>query len=522
VSGGAYADPPAWVADAVFYQIFPDRFASSARVQKPGPLEPWDAPPTFNGFKGGDLLGIVEHLDHLSELGINALYLTPIFASASNHRYHTYDYYHVDPLLGGDAALRELLDAAHARGMRVVLDGVFNHSGRGFWPFHHVVENGIGSPYVDWFHVDKEGLAAGWQLRPYPSAEDSGRLQEATAQSHRQGDVTLQVLGYRAWWDLPALPKLNTDNPFMREHLLGVAEHWLRFGIDGWRLDVAEEIDAGFWREFRTRVRSVNPEAYIVAEIWREKPQWVSGDTFDALMNYPLTEALLSFAGAYHLDTEVVATQHEYREFVRPIDGPAFADRLEQLMTVYRPEATRVQLNLLGSHDTARYLTVASGDTASLRLALLVVMTLPGAPCIYYGDEVGMQGRHDPDNRRAFPWDYRGNWDTALLEYCRAMIALRHAHPVLRHGEFRILAAAGEAVAYGRLGAGAAAVVVLNAGENPTQLSFATDDFGSSELHALKLPGEPYPVVGGSADGRLEIEVAGRSGAVLLSGEAAT
>ena len=510
------SDTPAWVADAVFYQIFPDRFAASARLPKPGPLEPWDAPPTFNGFKGGDLLGIVEHLDHLSELGITALYLTPVFASASNHRYHTYDYYNVDPLLGGNNALRELLDACHARGMRVVLDGVFNHSGRGFWPFHHVVENGLQSPYVDWFHVDKAGLAAGRSLRPYPSPEEGRRLHEATTQGHRQGDVTLSVLGYRAWWDLPALPKLNTDNPGMREHLLGAAEHWLRFGIDGWRLDVAEEIDVGYWREFRARCRAVNPDAYIVAEIWREKPQWVSGDTFDALMNYPLTEALLSFTAARHLDMDVVATQHEYREFVRPIDGPAFADRLEHLMTMYRPEAINSQLNLLGSHDTARYLTVVSRDTASLRLALLATMTLPGAPCIYYGDEVGMQGKHDPDNRRAFPWDH-ATWDLELLEYCRAVIAMRHERPALRRGEFHVLAAADGAVAYGRLAGDDGALVLLNAGEGPVRLTVPTDGFGGAELHPLKLPGEPYPVVGASADGRLEIEVAARSGAVLLS-----
>jgi cyclomaltodextrinase / maltogenic alpha-amylase / neopullulanase len=509
------SDTPAWVADAVFYQIFPDRFATSARVVKPGPLQAWDAAPTFNGYKGGDLLGIVENLDYLSKLGITALYLTPIFSSASNHRYHTYDYYQVDPLLGGDAALRELLDQAHGRGMRVILDGVFNHSGRGFWPFHHVVENGIESPYIDWFHVNKEALRQGRDLRPYPSPEDGRRLAEATAQGHRQGDVTLKVLGYRAWWDLPALPKLNTDNPFMREHLLGAAEHWLRFGIDGWRLDVAEEIDAGFWREFRARCRAVNPDAYIVAEIWREKPEWVSGDTFDGLMNYPLTEALLSFTAARHLDMEVVATQHEYREFVRPIDGPAFASALEHIVTMYRPEAIRAQLNLLGSHDTARYLTVASRDTASLRLALLATMTMPGAPCIYYGDEVGMQGRHDPDNRRAFPWEQTA-WDHALLEYCRAVIALRHEQPVLRHGAFRSLAAAGQAVAYGRLDAGAGAVVVLNAGEEAARLTIPTDGFGGAALQPMRLPGEPFPLVA-VGDGHLEVEVAARSGAVLLS-----
>jgi neopullulanase len=511
-----FEDPPAWVADAVFYQIFPDRFASSDRVAKPGPLEPWDAAPTFNGFKGGDLLGIVERLDYLSDLGITALYLTPIFASASNHRYHTYDYYRVDPLLGGDEALRELLDASHARGMRVVLDGVFNHSGRGFWPFHHVVENGAGSPYVDWFYVDQEALAAGRLLRPYPSLEERRELDNAAStEQHRQGDITLRHLGYRAWWDLPALPKLNTNNPQMREHLLGAAEHWLRFGIDGWRLDVAEEIDAGFWREFRQRVRAVNPDAYIVAEIWREKPEWVAGDTFDALMNYPLTEALLSFTAARQLDMEVVATQHEYREFVRPIDGPGFAAWLEHLVSLYRPEAIRAQLDLLGSHDTARYVTVAGGDVASLRLALLAIMTLPGAPCIYYGDEIGMQGRHDPDNRRAFPWGDRGAWDGSLLDYCRAAIAMRRSQPVLRHGEYRTLAADGDAVAYGRVMPDAAAVVVLNAADQPSRLAVATDGLPTADLQPVSLPGFAAPLVD-RVDGRLEIEIAGRTGAVLI------
>ena len=505
------------MADAVFYQIFPDRFAASARVPKPGPLEPWDAAPSFNGYKGGDLLGIVEHLDYLTALGINALYLTPVFASASNHRYHTYDYYQVDPLLGGNDALRELLDACHARGMRVVLDGVFNHSGRGFWPFHHVVENGLGSPYVDWFHIDKAALAAGRELRPYPSREDGKRMAELAAAGTPQGDVSLKALGYRAWWDMPALPKLNTDHPGMREHLMGAAEHWLRFGIDGWRLDVAEEIDAGYWREFRSRIKAINPDAYIVAEIWREKPFWVSGDTFDALMNYPLTEALLSFTGGRHLDRAELQTQNEYRDTVAPIDGPAFAGHLQHLMTMYRPEAIRAQLNLLGSHDTARYLTLVSRDTAALRLALLATMTLPGAPCIYYGDEVGMQGKHDPDNRRAFPWDH-STWDHELLEYCRAVIALRHERPSLRHGEFRMLAAKDHAVAYGRLADADGALVLMNAGDAAARLTVPIDGFGGASLAPIKLASEPYPVIGSQADRRLEVESAPRSGAVLLAG----
>ncbi len=505
-----FHDTPAWVADAVFYQIFPDRFAASPRAEKPGPLEPWDTPPTTHGFKGGDLLGIVEHLDYIQQLGVTALYLTPIFSSASNHRYHTYDYYQVDPLLGGDDALRALLDACHARGMRVVLDGVFNHSGRGFWPFHHVVETGASSPYVDWFYTNKPALAAGKQLRPYPSQQDEREMAQA---ARRGGDVTFNVLGYRAWWDLPALPKLNTNNPHMREHLMRAAEHWLTFGIDGWRLDVAEEIDAGFWQEFRKRVRTINPDAYIVAEIWREKPEWVAGDTFDGLMNYPLTEALLSFTAARTLDMDVVSKQNEYRDFVHPIDGPEFAARLKHIVTMYRPEAIRAQLNLLGSHDTPRYVTVAGGDKQSLRLAMLAVMTLTGAPCIYYGDEVGMQGRHDPENRGAFPWD-EARWDHDLLDFVRCTTSLRSQHGVLRSGEFAILAAEGEAVAYARFDEDRGVIVVLNAGQASARLTLG----GPLEsLAPVALPGWTPPRTE-RGDNGVVVEIAPRTGAFIRFG----
>ena len=210
-------DTPAWARDAVFYQVFPDRFAASPRVPKPGAMEPWDAPPTNEGYKGGDLLGLAERLDELADLGITALYLNPIFSAASNHRYNAYDFLSVDPLLGGDAALRELLDAAHDRGIRVVLDGVFNHVGRGFWPFHHVLESGGASPYRDWFYLEPEVVAGRRGLHAYGvprGGPDSER-------------------GYRSWWDVPSLPKLRVEHPAVRESLLSVAEHWLRFGIDG-------------------------------------------------------------------------------------------------------------------------------------------------------------------------------------------------------------------------------------------------------------------------------------------------
>jgi glycosidase len=507
---------PGWVRDAVFYQIFPDRFAASPRVQKPGPLEPWDAPPTETGFKGGDLLGVAEHLDHLVALGVTAIYFNPIFQSASNHRYHTYDYMTVDPLLGGDAAFRELLDACHARGIRVVLDGVFNHASRGFWPFNHVMEVGWDSPYRDWFYFDEEALRAGRQLRAYGD-ERTHVLDLTEAPWDRlRGMDSVRQLGYRAWWDLPALPKLNTDNPAVREYLYGVAEHWIRFGIDGWRLDVPEEIqDVQFWREFRRRVTALNPEAYIVAEIWEERPEALQGDQYHGLMNYPFMSAVLSFVAADHHDDEVIGSHFTIRAHVRRDDGPEFARRLEHVLTMYDPSVVQAQLNLLDSHDTPRFVTMASGDRASFRLATLIQMTVPGAPSIYYGDEIGLPGGPDPDCRRSFPWGRPDAWDRDLLAYVAAATALRHASPVLRHGAFRVLGAERQAVAYLRGHDAAAMVVAVNAGPAPIRLAVEIPELAGRTLAGVALPGSDPGAAVVVADGRAAIEIPARAGRVL-------
>ncbi len=494
-------DTPAWVRDAIFYQIFPDRFAASQRVHKPGVLEPWDSPPTMHGFKGGDLRGIAERLDYLEDLGITAIYLTPIFSSASNHRYHTYDYFEVDPLLGGDDALRELLDAAHGRGMRVVLDGVFNHTGRGFFPFHHVMETGAQSPYRAWFHIDDARLDAGRPLLAYPSP--------GTPPSE---------FGYKAWWGLPALPKLNTDNLEVREYLFTVAEHWLRFGIDGWRLDVPGEIDdEAFWQEFRGRCRAIRRDAYLVGEIWRVAPEWLRGDRFDALMNYPLGEAILGFAGGSHLDMGVVSTHHEYRLWVRPLDGPGFADRVMELDRAYDPDVVAVQLNVLGSHDAPRLRTVLGDDIGSVRLATLLQATLPGAPSIYYGDEIGLQGGHDPDCRRAFPWD-DARWDSGLRDTVRALLRLRRAERALRGGSIGIVGARGSAVAYQRGEGSSRFIVAVNPGDEPTRLDLRFDGPHGNlagRLEPIDLPG--LGGIGGApvVAGEVTIELPARAGSVL-------
>ena len=274
---------------------------------------------------------------------------------------------------------------------------------------------------------------------------------------------------YEAWWNLPALPKFNIRNPEVREYLLNVAVRWIEFGIDGWRLDVANEIDDDeFWREFRRRVRAANPEAYIVGEVWTDSQHWLHGDMWDAVMNYHFTRACLAFFSRGQVETTELQ-----KTSLHPTPGPGaetFAKSLERLMSLYAPETNEVMLNLLGSHDTARFASLAKGDLSALRLATLFQMTYPGAPSIYYGDEIGMLGGHDPANRGAFPWHDRDSWNLDLLHEFQRLTALRHARPALRRGTFHILHAAGDVFAHARKLGDEVVVVAFNVGQTLQRL----------------------------------------------------
>lgn len=429
---------PAWVKDAVFYQIFPDRFAKSDRANKPAGIEEWDTDPTTYGYKGGDLLGVMEHLDYIQDLGINALYLNPIFQSASNHRYHTHDYYQVDPLLGGNSAFEELLSACHARGIRVVLDGVFNHASRGFFQFNDVLENGESSPWRDWFVFENFP----------PNAYDHGKKP-----------------GYQAWYGLHALPKFNTDNPEVREFIMQIGEYWLRQGIDGWRLDVPHEITTpGFWEEFRERCRAINPECYITGEIWDPAPEFLQGDQFDSVMNYVFTEAVLGFVGRGR-----IVKEHQDDRGYNPwpgVSGVEYADRIDNLLALYDWNVTNAQMNLLDSHDTPRALTLMSDDVRSLELGYLLLFTYPGAPSIYYGSEIGVEGGM-PDKwaRRTFPWDKPETWNTDLLDNVKALVKMRHEHQALRDGDYQGLWSSETSYAFQRSSLDGTYVVAINTGD---------------------------------------------------------
>lgn len=409
--------PPAWVKDAIFYQIFPERFANGDPSNDPKGVMPWGGKPERDNFFGGDLQGVIDHLDHLSELGITGIYFTPLFEATTNHKYDTADYMKIDPHFGDIATIKKLVQACHERGIKVLFDAVFNHSGKTFAPFVDVMEKGEKSRYKDWFYV-----------REYP-------LQ-----------VKDRVPTYDTFAFEPLMPKLNTENPEVKEYLLKVAEFWIKeVGIDGWRLDVANEVDHAFWRDFRKTVKAANPDAYILGEIWHESSGWLQGDQFDAVMNYPFTEAVLDFVVRGTLDAE------------------GFANAIGKQLSRYPLQASEVAFNLLDSHDTPRLLTLCEGNKAQMKLAALFQFTYSGTPCIYYGDEVGLDGGPDPDCRKCMEWDPKRQ-DHDLFTFYQKLIAVRKELAPLRTGSLKFLQAekGGSKLAYERVLDGEKVLVLLN------------------------------------------------------------
>lgn len=440
---------PDWVKNAVFYQIFPDRFARSKTPQvglwQSSQLEPWESQPTYEGYKGGDLWGIIDRLEYLQELGVNALYITPVFQSPSNHRYHTHDYYQVDPMLGGNVALDALIEAVHRYEMKIVLDGVFNHASRGFFFFNDILENGPYSPWLNWFKIEK------WPLSAYDGAKPAN---------------------YISWADNRALPEFNHDNPQVREYIMQVAEYWLKQGIDGWRLDVPNEVTTpGFWQEFRDRVKAINPEAYIVGEIWTDASEWLDGTQFDGVMNYRFAEPTIAFVSGNRYVPEYA--EFHYKPYPA-IDAKQYGKRITKLLNSYDWEIQQTQLNLLDSHDTSRVLTAVGGDRDTIHLATTLLLTFPGAPSIYYGDEIGLSGGRDPDNRRGFP-DTQ-DWDLDTLKHHQKLISLRHQYPALRTGSYEILYAKDSVYCFARILDSEVVVVAINTSDKGVDDSFSVSN----------------------------------------------
>ncbi|PLR82224.1 alpha-glycosidase [Bacillus canaveralius] len=375
---------PEWVKDTVWYQIFPERFANGDESINPDNTKDWASEqPSASNFFGGDFQGIIDHLDYLKELGITGIYFTPIFKAYSNHKYDTINYFEIDPQFGDKETFKKLVDKCHENGIRIMLDAVFNHSGYHFEPFQDVLTNRAASKYANWFHISEFPLKGG--DRP----------------------------NYATFGFVESMPKLNTYDPDVKEYLLEVGRYWIReFDIDGWRLDVANEIDHQFWRDFRREVKAIKPDVYILGEVWHDSMPWLRGDQFDAVMNYPFLTNVVEFFAKEN------------------ISAAEFTDNMTTVTQLYPATINETVFNLVGSHDTKRILTECGEDVQKAKLIYAFMLTFTGTPCIYYGDEIGLTGDTDPGCRKCMPWAEEEQ-NRELFTHIQALIKLRATEKLL-------------------------------------------------------------------------------------------
>lgn len=380
-----------WVQETVWYQIFMDRFSNGDKSNDPENVKEWDytKSPQRADYFGGDLQGVIDKLDYLSDLGVNGLYLTPVFEAHSNHKYDTVNYEKIDGVFGDEKLLQKLIEEAHNRGMRVMLDAVFNHIGYWSKQWQDVLLYQDKSVYKDWFHI---------QEFPIPS------LENLTVDEWEK----VNPPQYETFANTGHMPKLNFNNPEVTEYFLNIAKTWTeKLGLDAWRLDVANEVDPEFWKLFKKKVQTVNSDVYILGEIWHSSRFWLSGDQFDGVMNYSYCEPIEEFF---------------FKESILSSELP---EKIGRQRALYPHPVQSMNFNLLDSHDTTRVLTKAAGDKKRVQAALTFLFLQPGTPCLYYGTEIGMVGGPDPDNRRCMIWD-ENEQDRDMLTFTKQLVALRH------------------------------------------------------------------------------------------------
>ncbi len=353
---------PEWFQNAVVYNVFPDSFANEKRSLNKIQFSVTDERGQHHKtMHGGTLQGIMENLDYIQGLGFNCLYLNPIFSAGEYHRYDILDYYHVDPCLGNEETMKALVKNIHKRGMRIIIDGVFNHCSWQFPPFADLVEKGEASVYRDWFYEAK---------LPVSLPADEETLPDYACFAYER-----------------KMPKLNTANPEVQAYFAEVGRYWIEeYQVDGWRLDVANEVDRNFWRAFRQAVKTADPEAVMIGEVWENAETWLRGDAFDSVMNYDFRKHCRDFFAS------------------GTVDGAVFAARMTDMQLRYPIQITRGQLNLLDSHDVARFLSLCEKDLKLWKCAFLYLMMAPGVPSVFYGDEKEIAGYREPEYRRAMPW----------------------------------------------------------------------------------------------------------------------
>ena len=377
---------PQWAANKVVYQIFPSRFAASQPVDK----ELWyKAPITHMDDLHGNLRGIIEHLDYIQNLGIDILYMTPIFKSNSCHKYDTIDYYQIDPSFGTTDDLRELVQKAHERGMKVVLDAVYNHTGRDFFAFQDILEKGEKSRYLDWYFIDE-----------LPPKDEMGEI------------PNFKCFGYYG-----GMPKLNLRNPEVEKYITDVACYWIKeCDIDGWRMDVGDEISHFFWKNFRKAIKAVKKDMLIIGEIWHYAGDFLEGDEWDTVMNYPFYLNMIDLLA----DTRINVSQ--------------FVQNLGYLEGRLNKKCYPLMWNLIDSHDTARFLHLCNDNKKKQHLAAAFQLLLPGMPMVYYGDEFAMPGANDPDCRRGMYWDEEYQ-NKEMFQWYKKLLQIRKTHTCVVEGE---------------------------------------------------------------------------------------
>ena len=378
---------PEWAEGGFIYQIFIDRFCNGDPSNDPSTIQDWNSLPASGSFYGGDFKGIIDKLEHIASLGATILYLNPIFLSDTNHKYDTIDYYQIDPAYGTVEEACDLVRKAHNKGIRVVLDAVFNHCSDKNALFLDVVEKGEASKYYSWFSIE------GPKVTTCPPNYDS-------------------FAGL-----VPQMPRLNSSNPEVQDYCIDAAAYWTRvLDIDGWRLDVADEVSNILWRKFRSRLRTIKPDIYILGEVWNRATPWLMGDEFDSVTNYKFKNALLAFAG------DNSRSQIE------------FWDEVSRNEMNYRSTTLPYLVNLVSSHDVKRIRTELKGNADLARLSIALILTYPGIPLLYYGDEIGIEGGEDPDNRRTMRWEMNAG-DAKTLFFIQTLGNFRKTSDALRYGK---------------------------------------------------------------------------------------
>ncbi|OOM81915.1 cyclomaltodextrinase [Clostridium puniceum] len=415
-------DEEKWLQEAVVYQIFVDRFCNGDKSNDPKDVLSWGNDVSQTSMFGGDIQGIIDKLDYLKDLGADVLYLTPIFKSSSNHKYNTADYYEIDSQFGTIEKVKELVEKCHERNIKIIFDAVFNHSGADFFAFEDILKNQEKSKYKDWYFIDS--FPVNFEKTNYYTFAD----------------------------DIPTMPKFNTDNEEVKKYLLDVAKYWIdEVKIDGWRLDVCDEVDHSFWREFKKVVKKHKKDAIIIGEIMHEASSFLKGDQLDGIMNYPFKGAMVDFFGN------------------KTIDAKVFGEILAINRNIYMDSITKQMWNLIGSHDTKRFLTECDERIERMKLAIAFQFTYIGVPYIYYGDEIGLYGGEEPESRRCMIWNEEKQ-SRELFNLYKELILIRKNNLALVYGLYKTLHCEGNLLVFERCYKDERIVIAINNEDKPVEI----------------------------------------------------